>query len=154
MKFAHVRGANISHLRSKYFTAKRFHLPERANFVGAPALSQVPQRVLFVMSGGKHISEMFCYRKTWNNMRMHIVKYLVLLDVKWNLPTFAERTFHICEENISPRSDFTCPKGQISLAHLLFRRCAKGLFFVAKKSPEFSGDFSCHQYSAFPTVLG
>ena len=33
MKFAHVRGANISHLRSKYFTAKRFHLPARANFV-------------------------------------------------------------------------------------------------------------------------
>ena len=25
--------ANISHLRSKYFTAKLFHLPERANFV-------------------------------------------------------------------------------------------------------------------------
>ena len=33
MKFAHVRIANISHLRSKYFTAKRFHLPARANFV-------------------------------------------------------------------------------------------------------------------------
>ena len=33
MKFAHVRVANISHLRSKYFTAKRFHLPARANFV-------------------------------------------------------------------------------------------------------------------------
>ena len=33
MKFAHVRTANISHLRSKYFTAKRFHLPEWANFV-------------------------------------------------------------------------------------------------------------------------
>ena len=43
MKFAHVRKANISHLRSKYFAAKRFHLPEWANFVGAPALSQVPQ---------------------------------------------------------------------------------------------------------------
>ena len=33
MKFAHVRVANISHLQSKYFTAKRFHLPVRANFV-------------------------------------------------------------------------------------------------------------------------
>ena len=33
MKFAHIRAANISHLRSKYFTAKRFHLPEWANFV-------------------------------------------------------------------------------------------------------------------------
>ena len=33
MKFAHVRVANISHLRSKYFIAKRFHLPARANFV-------------------------------------------------------------------------------------------------------------------------
>ena len=28
MKFAHIREANISHLRSKYFTAKLFHLPE------------------------------------------------------------------------------------------------------------------------------
>ena len=33
MKFAHVREANISHLQSKYFIAKRFHLPEWANFV-------------------------------------------------------------------------------------------------------------------------
>ena len=33
MKFAHIREANISHLRSKYFTAKLFHLPARANFV-------------------------------------------------------------------------------------------------------------------------
>ena len=43
MKFAHVRGANISHLRSKYFTAKRFHLPKWANFVGRPALQWVAQ---------------------------------------------------------------------------------------------------------------
>ena len=28
MKFAHIREANISQLRSKYFTAKLFHLPE------------------------------------------------------------------------------------------------------------------------------
>ena len=28
MKFAHIRAANISHLQSKYFTAKLFHLPE------------------------------------------------------------------------------------------------------------------------------
>ena len=28
-----TRRRRISHLRSKYFTAKRFHLPERANFV-------------------------------------------------------------------------------------------------------------------------
>ena len=35
MKFAYVCLANISHLRSKYFTAKRFHLPEWANFVMA-----------------------------------------------------------------------------------------------------------------------
>ena len=27
MKFAHIREANISHLRSKYFTAKLFNLP-------------------------------------------------------------------------------------------------------------------------------
>ena len=33
MRFAHVREANISHLQSKYFIAKRFHLPEWANFV-------------------------------------------------------------------------------------------------------------------------
>ena len=47
MKFAHVRVANISHLQCKYFTAKRFHLPEWANFVGAPAIKQVPQGSLF-----------------------------------------------------------------------------------------------------------
>ena len=28
IKFAHVRTANISHLQSKYFTAKLFHLPK------------------------------------------------------------------------------------------------------------------------------
>ena len=33
MKFSHIREANISHLQSKYFTAKLFHLPARANFV-------------------------------------------------------------------------------------------------------------------------
>ena len=33
MKFAHIREANISYLQSKYFTAKLFHLPARANFV-------------------------------------------------------------------------------------------------------------------------
>ncbi len=36
MKFATFASANISHLRSKYFTAKRFHLPARANFVEKP----------------------------------------------------------------------------------------------------------------------
>ena len=35
----HVREANISHLRSKYFIAQRFHLPVRANFIGAPAIA-------------------------------------------------------------------------------------------------------------------
>ena len=44
MKFAHVRAANISHLQSKYFTAKRFHLPERANFVGAVSLTELRQK--------------------------------------------------------------------------------------------------------------
>ena len=33
MKFLTFAQANISHLRSKYFTAKRFHLPKRANFI-------------------------------------------------------------------------------------------------------------------------
>ena len=32
INFALVREANISHLRSRYFTAKLFHLPARANF--------------------------------------------------------------------------------------------------------------------------
>ena len=47
MKFAHVRVANISHLQSKYFTAKRFHLPERANFVGAVSLTELRQWTVF-----------------------------------------------------------------------------------------------------------
>ena len=42
---------------------------------------------------------------------------------------FAERTFHICEANISPRSDFTCPNGQISLGDLLYSRSPKGCLF-------------------------
>ena len=42
-------------------------------------------------------------------------------NVKWNLPTFAKRIFHICGANISQRSYFTCPQGQISLkkAHIV-----------------------------------
>ena len=42
MKFAHIREANISHLRSKYFTAKLFHLPE-----GQISLKKARLRVLF-----------------------------------------------------------------------------------------------------------
>ena len=56
MKFAHVRIANISHLRSKYFTAKRFHLPGRANFVGAVSLTELRQKSRLFLC---HIS---CFR--------------------------------------------------------------------------------------------
>ena len=42
--------ANISHLRSKYFTAKLFHLPARANFVEKSTHCLVDKCVLF--SGG------------------------------------------------------------------------------------------------------
>ena len=42
MKFAHIREANISHLRSKYFTAKLFHLPK-----GQISLKKARLRVLF-----------------------------------------------------------------------------------------------------------
>ena len=43
---------------------------------------------------------------------------------------FAERTFHICEANISPRSGFTCPNGQISLGDLLYSRSPNAVLFV------------------------
>ena len=81
-----------------------------------------------VLSGGKYKWNVLP-SKTWNNVLTHIVKYLTSLDVKWNLPTFAKRTFHICKANISPRSDFTCPKGQISLGDLLYSRSPKGSFY-------------------------
>ena len=48
----------------------------------------------------------------WNNVLTYIVKYLTSFDVKWNSPTFAQRTFHICATNISQRSYFTCLKGK------------------------------------------
>ena len=38
----HVRKANISHLHSKYFIAKRFRLPEWANFIGSSADADEP----------------------------------------------------------------------------------------------------------------
>ena len=54
---------------------------------------------------------------------------------------FAKRTFHICEANISPRSDFTCPNGQISLGDLLYSRSPKLhlLLRILKYLPE--GDY-------------
>ena len=89
-----------------------------------------------VLSGGKYKWNVLP-SKTWNNVLTHIVKYLTSFDVKWNLPVFAKRTFHICEANISPRSDFTCPNGQISLGDLLYSRSPNlSFFFVVSVSCE------------------
>ena len=49
MKFAHVRVANISHLQGKYLTAKRFHLPEWANFVGHLLYRRCPESSLYFL---------------------------------------------------------------------------------------------------------
>ena len=49
MKLAHVREANISHLQSKYFIAKRFHLPEWANFVAHLLYRRCAVVVLFLL---------------------------------------------------------------------------------------------------------
>ena len=51
--------------------------------------------------------EIMCYRTLWNISPCSM----------WNeiCPRPRKRTFHICGANISPQSDFTCPKGQISL---------------------------------------
>ena len=73
MKFAHVRIANISHLRSKYFTAKRFHLPGRANFVGAVSLTELRQ-----------FSSFFCYS-------------VDLFSLKRNIPTVREISVKISQ---------------------------------------------------------
>ena len=51
MKFAHIREANISHLRSKYFTAKLFHLPE-----GQISLKKARLRVLFSIWDGRMLN--------------------------------------------------------------------------------------------------
>ena len=47
-----------------------------------------------------------------------VIQWVVVGADPYRSSTFAERTFHICEANISSRSDFTCPWGQISLAYL------------------------------------
>ena len=124
-----IAGAPRDTYHKAGYTNLKYNKRSTGNFSCTPFHTSCPARYsvlhLFDLLSGGNISEMFCYRKTWNNMLSHIVKYLALLDVKWNLPTFAERTFHICEANISPRSDFTCPNGQISLAHLRYSRCAK-----------------------------
>ena len=51
--------------------------------------------------------EIMCCRTLWNISPCSM----------WNeiCPRPRKRTFHICGANISLRSDFTCPKGQISL---------------------------------------
>ena len=66
----------------------------------------------------------------WNNSsRARNCEILLLRrNVKWNLPSFAKRTFHICEADISQRSYFTCPQGQISLKKALAFASA---FFLA-----------------------
>ena len=51
MKFAHIREANISHLRSKYFTAKLFHLPAGQISLKKAHIVLVDKCVLF--SGGE-----------------------------------------------------------------------------------------------------
>ena len=55
MKFAHIREANISHLRSKYFTAKLFHLPAGQISLKKAHIVLVDKRVLFSGRG----------RRTW-----------------------------------------------------------------------------------------
>ena len=52
VKFAHIRIANISHLRSKYFTAKLFHLPVKANLIEKNS-DCVAIRVLFCGGDGE-----------------------------------------------------------------------------------------------------
>ena len=51
----------------------------------------------------------------WNNSLREL--WNISLRSMWNeiCPHSRQRIFHICEANISQRSYFTCPKGQISL---------------------------------------
>ena len=131
--------ADISHLRSKYFTAKRFHLPERANFVAyllygryakgicdravsngtTPTDRKKDEESLrffvffpwqaLLLWAQKHIVKCFAFAKR------EIMCYRTLWNISpcsmWNeiCPRPRKRTFHICGANISPRSDFTCP---------------------------------------------
>ena len=54
-------------------------------------------------------SEMFCYCKTWNNVSRHIVKYLALLDVKWNKSPMRRSAFHIAKQYFTRKAYFTNP---------------------------------------------
>ena len=55
-----------------------------------------------------------------------------------NLSRSRERAFHICEVNISPQSDFTCPNGQISLELSHGGPCLAGLW--GKRASENAGN--------------
>ena len=59
MEFAHVRIANISHLRSKYFTAQLFHLPEGQISLKNPRLredfSGLPDRIRRTADGRRYL---------------------------------------------------------------------------------------------------
>ena len=74
--------------------------------------------------------ETICYRILWNISPCSM----------WNeiCPRPRKRTFHICGANISPRSDFTCPKGQISLGYLLYRRYPNGVLFLGRSGNLFA----------------
>ena len=72
---------------------------------------------------------MFCFRKTWNNLLPHIVKYLAVLDVKWNLPTSAQADISHLRSKYFTAKRFHLPERANFVAYLLYGRCAEGVLF-------------------------
>ena len=71
-------------------------------------------------------SEMSCFRKTWNNVPAHIVKYLALLDVKWNLPTSAQADISHLRSKYFTVERFHLPARANFVAYLPYGRYANG----------------------------
>ena len=78
----------------------------------------------------KAYSEMFCFCKTWNNVLTHIVKYLALLDVKWNLPTSAQADISHLRSKYFTAKRFHLPVRANFVAYLLYGRYACCAFFL------------------------
>ena len=68
MKFATFAIANISHLRSKYFTAKLFHLPIRANFVAPMKKALAFRKCFFLGTEGETRKALPCVRYANNRL--------------------------------------------------------------------------------------
>ena len=145
MKFAHVRASGHFTFAEQIFHRKAISLARKGKFRCVPALWQVRrggsaieqyknqntyqqekdeelQKFLVLFSWqALHLKTQMHVVKCFASAKREIICYRTLWNISpcsmWNeiCPRPRKRTFHICGANISPQSDFTCPKGQISL---------------------------------------